>query len=176
MIGLYLQLKSIWSKVNDYFVQSQGRAPIPEFKSILDFVDYLFKRYNYRSDPLFGGADFYTHPERFQWALLNPEKAGHISMDCDDLAAYAYAALLKIPGVTPILYTLYDSSGKFGHHVVCAFTLTQNGRESYGVIDTNGMAMLPGPATKHLLDRFNQVYKDLAFNFTLAQHTEYPFK
>lgn len=175
MIGLYLNLKNLWSRVNDYFVQSQGRAPLPQYNNVLDFCTYLFDKYKYRSDPLFGAADFVTHPERFQWALLNPDKAGHVSTDCDDLAAYAYAVLKTIPGVVPKMYTLFDSSGKFGHHVVCSFALTVSGRTSYGVIDTNGLAWLPNGDTKHLLTRFNNVYKDLAFNFTEAYPTEYPF-
>lgn len=172
MIQLWNSLKTTWSRFNDWLMWAQPRAPLPEFLSVDEFAQYLFARFTYRADPLNGAADFFTHPERFQWALLNPDKSSGVARDCDDLATYAFACLKKIHGVSPSIYTLYDNSGKFGHHVVCTFTAPGGVR---GVIDTNGLKYLTDTSTRALCRHFTSVYASLGYTFTEAVYTEYPF-
>lgn len=175
MIQLYLQLKGLWSRVNDYFVWGKGRAPLIPFKDVEGYVNYVFQRYSYRSDPLFGVGDFVTHPERFQWALQNPNAKDLPAMDCDDLATHAFASLRLIAGVYPQIYTLLDSSGKMGHHVICGFTLSTRNETRFGVIDTNGLTWLPDLKPQTICDRWNYIYSSLGLNYTTVEKTEYPF-
>lgn len=172
LVPFYNWLKSLWSRLNDDIKRSEPRAPLPLFATPRGAWEYLNARYTYTGDPLGGAADFYLHPERLQAALeAGPAAVKGLSIDCDDVASWSYAALAKIPGCNPTMFTLMDNSGKFGHHVICGFRW--NGQ--YGAIDTNGYRPLAtlDPAT--LCATWTQVYSSLGYTYDMAVVTPYPF-
>jgi len=167
--------KSVWSRLNDYFMQSQLRAPVPAFKSPADAGSYLYLNAKYTGDPAKGAGDFYLHPERLQAAMLNPKMFDRLHVDCDDYATWAYAALRQVEGVTPYLMTLMDGSGKLGHHVICAYRHDTPSGSVYGAIDTSGWQPLATLAEQAICKRWTDMYAGYGLSYIRATVTEYPF-
>jgi uncharacterized protein (TIGR02466 family) len=82
------------------------RRPLPAFTSPHAAWDYLAARYTYTGDPVYGVVDFYWHPEVLQ-AALEAGTAARLPVDCDDVAAWAHAALSAM-GAAPGLVVLYE--------------------------------------------------------------------
>lgn len=154
------------------------RGYVPSFQTPEALAQHMDERFEYVADPLGGVADYYTHP-----ALLASRSAvSPWSCDCDDYAVFAYAALHRMPGYHPRVYTLVE----FGihwvpqwrrfynfSHVVCSFRGPDG---ALRVIDTNGLADLgvvqpwqEGPA---LMEYFGRIY---GVKYALAVDTPYPF-
>lgn len=173
IISFFNVLKTAWSRVNDAIMRGSNRVPLPCFNSPAEASAYLMAHAVYTGDPLGGAADFFLHPERLQAAMQQGESyVRRLSVDCDDWGSWAYAALALIPDCHPQLYTLEDSSGQWGHHVVCAYTWRG---DQHGVIDTNGHARLLDRTQEQLCRRFTGVYKSRGYIFTAAVATPYPF-
>jgi len=172
VIPIFNHFKSLWSRANDWIKRGEPRAPVPTLISPQAVAEYIGARFIYTGDPLNGGADFYLHPERLHYAMLQgPEFVKRLAVDCDDLASLAYLMLSKVHGCRPTLYTLEDSSGRWGHHVVCAY-------EWYGaagVIDTNGHRRLLSLTPEQLCSMFTGIYMSRGYNYTAALPTPYPF-
>lgn len=172
ILSIFNQAKAAWSRLNDWIKRGEKRAPIPRLASPAEVGAYLQAHGAYTGDPLGGAADFVLHPERLQAAMNDgPAALARISIDCDDWAAYACAALRLIPGCYPQLYTLWDDSGRFGHHVVCGYTW--NG--AAGVIDTNGHRRLKALNQEQLCVTLTEIYKRLGYIYTGAVPHDYPF-
>lgn len=173
IIPLFNAAKSAWSRFNDWIKRGEKRAPVPALTSPQAVADYIGHRFIYTGDPLGGAADFWLHPERLHAAMLEgPEAVRRLSVDCDDLASLAYLMLSKVPECHPTLYTLEDTSGKWGHHVVCAYTWRG---DVHGVIDTNGLTRLLSPSPQHLCTVFTAIYRSRGYEYTSAVPTPYPF-
>lgn len=173
LIPIFNACKSAWSRVNDWIKRGSPRVPVPPLTTPQAVADYIGARFIYTGDPLGGAADFYLHPERLHAAMLEgPAAVKRLSVDCDDLASLAYLMLSKVPDCSPQLYTLEDSSGKWGHHVVCAYTWRG---DVHGVLDTNGIARLLSPGPDELCRHFTGIYRSLGYTYTAAVPTRYPF-
>lgn len=172
ILNIFNAAKNTWSRVNDWIKRGEPRAPIPTFASPAEAAAYLQKHGAYTGDPLNGAADFVLRPERLQAAMeAGPAALARLSIDCDDWAAWAFAALRLIPGCQPQLYTLWDGSGKFGHHVVCGYTW----HGGAGVIDTNGHRRLVALSQEQLCVTFTSIYKSVGYVYTSAEPQDYPF-
>lgn len=173
LIPIFNAAKALWSRVNDWIKRGEPRAPVPHFQNPTDVAAYLSTHGAYTGDPLGGAADFYLHPERLHAAMLEgPEAVKRLSVDCDDLASLAFLMLSKVPECSPQLYTLEDTSGNWGHHVVCAYTWKG---DVYGVIDTNGHARMLSAKPEALCVHFTGIYKRLGYVYGAAVPTPYPF-
>lgn len=175
LIPIYNAAKAAWSRVNDWFKRGEKRAPVPALASPADVAAHIAERFIYTGDTLADGkiqGDFWLHPERLYAAMLDgPEAVKKLMVDCDDLASLAFLMLSRIPGCRPQLYTLEDSSGKWGHHVVCGYDW--NG--AAGVIDTNGHRRLVALTPEQLCVTFTAIYKPLGYTYVAAVPTDYPF-
>ncbi len=172
LIPIFNHLKGLWSRANDWIKRGEPRAPVPSLDSPQAVADYIGARFVYTGDPLAGAADFWLHPERLHAAMLQgPDAVRRLSVDCDDLASLAYLMLSKVPGCRPTLYTLEDSSGKWGHHVVCAYDWFG----AAGVIDTNGHRRLVALTQEQLCVTFTAIYKSRGYIYTGASPTPFPF-
>lgn len=170
-VNLYNALKAWWSAVNNGLKLGAPRAPVSAFATPAEVGAYLMAHAAYTGDPLGGAADFFLHPERLQAAMNEgPEALKRLSIDCDDYATWAYAALSKVPGCEPRIYTLLDT-GLVGSHVVCAYTW----RFRCGVIDTNGHRELPDLSERTLCDVFTAIYRTRGYRYVSATVTPYPF-
>lgn len=176
LVELWNNAKRAWSRFNDYFMWAQPRAPIPTFNSPQEASNYLMTKYKYTGDPFKGAADFFLHPERLQAAMLNPLMFRHLSVDCDDVASWAYAALSKIPHVYPTILTLEDGSGKFMHHVICVFEKKSDHGSVYGAIDTNGYTLLRDLKESTICAQWTATYAREKPEYVRAVPTEYPFE
>ena len=95
LVPLYLALKAGWSRANDWLVGHAKRRPIPQFSTPQAVAAYLDTHSRYTGDPLGGALDFYTHPERLQYAFETGDWSGGIvglRVDCDE-SSWAVAAL-----------------------------------------------------------------------------------
>lgn len=172
ILSIFNAAKNTWSRINDWIKRGEPRAPVPTLESPQAVADYIGARFVYTGDPLNGAADFVLHPERLHAAMLaGPDAVRRLSVDCDDLASLAYLMLSRIPGCRPQLYTLWDDSGKFGHHVVCGYTW--NG--GAGVIDTNGHRRLVALTPEQLCVTFTAIYQPRGYVYTGAEPQDYPF-
>ena len=169
LIASYTQAKSGWSRAIDYIWRKEPRRPVPLFASPKDAAGYLMARAKYTGNPLNGAADFYTNPERIQWAMETGDFT-QLYIDCDSFAAWAYVALRKIPGCAPQIYTLLDA-GLVGSHVVCAFTW--NGLR--GVVDTNGYRELSDVSPQAICVEFTRVYAQRGYRYIQAVATDCPW-
>jgi hypothetical protein len=172
LIPIFNHLKGLWSRAADWIKRAEPRTPIPKFKTPTDVAAYIQAHGAYTGDPLNGAADFFLHPERLQAAMeAGPEAVARLPIDCDDWAAWSFAALRRIAGCKPVLYTLEDGSGKWGHHVVCGYTW----RGGAGVIDTNGQRRLVTLSEEQLCATFTELYKPRGYTYVAANPTPYPF-
>lgn len=172
MIELWNLHKMLWSLVLFLtFGMVQPYAPVPKFENPAYAAAYLSDHFIYTSDPLRGVIDFTVNPNTLQGAMeVGPEAVKRLSLDCDDVGAWAFVAL-RNTGAVPTLYTLKDGSGKFGHHVVCAYTW----QGEYGVIDTNGHNLLPNVSPSTLCVTFTAIYHERGYRYTDAVVTACPF-
>ena len=172
MVQLWNILKAVWSTLISLIGYSE-REQVKQFDSPEEVANYLSEHFIYTGDPLNGAGDFYTHPEAMQAAFSAGRVAtSKLSLDCDDCAVYAYVALKTISGCRPLLYTIYDSSGNWGHHVICCFKMG----ERYGVIDVNGLNELPSLNTKIICELFNKIYNSRGYVYTSCIYTPFPFR
>jgi hypothetical protein len=172
MVQLWNILKAVWSIIIS-LIDYPEREPIKQFDSPEQVAEYLAQNFIYTGDPLNGAGDFYTHPQVMQAAFTAGRVAtSNLWLDCDDCAVYAYAALKTVPGCRPLLYTIYDSSGNWGHHVICGFKIG----EKYGVIDVNGLNELPSLNTKIICELFTNIYKSRGYVYTSCIYTPFPFR
>lgn len=172
LVTLWNALKTIWSNLL-LLISGPAREPVRQFSSPEEVADYLAQNFIYTGDPLSGAGDFYTHPEEMQAAFnMGRSATNKLYLDCDDCATYAYAALKTIPNCKPILYTIYDNSGNWGHHVICCFKIG----ERYGVIDTNGLNDLSSLNPKIICELFTTIYKSRGYVYTSCVYTPFPFK
>jgi hypothetical protein len=172
LVAIWNSLKAVWSTIIS-LIGYPEREPIRQFNSPVEVAEYLDKHFIYTGDPFNGAGDFYIHPEIMQAAFnAGRESTSKLSLDCDDCAVYAYVALKTIPGCRPLLYTIYDSSGNWGHHVICAFKFG----EEYGVIDTNGLNPLLSLNTKIICELFTNIYKSRGYVYTSCIYTPFPFR
>jgi hypothetical protein len=131
------------------------RTPIPQFRTPLEAWRYLEKNYEYTGDWWDGKFDFNIDPEKFQTALAKgKEYAKKLPIDCDDVALWAFRALLQIPGCNPQLKAIYDPLPSPGAHAICTYAL--NG--GYGVIDTNGHHFLPDLSDQTICAKFTELF------------------
>jgi hypothetical protein len=144
------------------------RRPIPTFETPQAAWDYLAARYTYTGDPLNGALDFYVHPEKFQWGL-ETGVAHKLSVDCDDVAAWAYVALRQM-GADPHLAAIYDE-GLRGAHCICLYV--HKGR--VGAIDTNGHVLLPNLRDETLMHHWTNVYRDRGYVYRTVVTLSFPF-
>jgi hypothetical protein len=144
------------------------RRSVPAFTSPHAAWDYLAARYTYTGDPVYGVVDFYVHPEVLQ-AALEAGTAARLSVDCDDVAAWAYTALSAM-GAEPELVVLYDR-GLRGSHCVCVYRW--NGQP--GAIDTNGVHALPDLTEATLCAHWSGLYARVGYVYTAAVPVAYPF-
>lgn len=171
IVGAWNGAKSGWSRLNDWLMGGADRRPIPAFATPAEAARYLMDRALYTGDPLSGAADFYLHPTRLQAALEGGREAlVQLSIDCDDYASWAYAALDRIPNCTPFLFTLRDANG-WGHHVICVYRWNLR----YGAIDTNGHRELPDLAPETLCRVWSEIYQRAGYRYVEAISTPYPF-
>lgn len=164
---LWLPLKAFLSRA---LVGLTSRHPLPRFKDPESVARYMAEHLVYRSDPLGGALDYYTHPEAIQWEI---ESGQHLyCCDCDDFSLYAYVALKTVAGCEPRIVTLVDSRLKMSH-VVCAFRDVDG---TFGVIDTNGLYRwgheAEGDEDELLKLRFGRLYRTI---YESALTTRYPF-
>lgn len=171
MIQIWNTLKAAWSNAI-LLLGGPKRESIKEFTSPEEVALYLQENFIYTGDPLGGAGDFYTHPEEMQAAFNSGKEAvSKLHLDCDDCATYAYAALKTIPNCKPLLYTIYDSSGNWGHHVICCYRYDNK----FGVIDTNGLNRLPSLNGKIICELFTKIYKPRGYVYTACVYTPFPF-
>lgn len=172
LVSIWNNLKTAWSNAIS-LLNGPKRTPVKKFTSPEEVAFYLYENFIYTGDPLGGAGDFYTHPEEMQAAFNSGSDAVRkLFLDCDDCATYAYAALKTIPNCKPILYTIYDKSGNWGHHVICCFRIN----DYYGVIDTNGFNELPSLHPKIICELFTRIYKSRGYVYTECVYTPFPFK
>ncbi len=145
-----------------------SRRPVPVFTSPQAAWDHLAARYTYTGDPVYGVVDFYWHPEVLQ-AALEAGTAARLPVDCDDVAAWAHAALSAM-GAAPGLVVLYEESLR-GAHCVCVYRW--NGQA--GAIDTNGVHTLPDLDEATLCAHWSGLYAREGFVYTAAVPVAYPF-
>lgn len=169
LIDLYSNLKSAWSRVNDFIKRGELRKPVPLFESPEALGAWITRYIPYTGDPAGGAFDFYLHPERLMAAIENGT-AKNLAIDCDDMATFAFCAL-RLMKARPLIFTLVDGSGKFGHHVICGYATP----EGFGAIDTNGHRKLPNLLPKTLCDEWSRIYAVNGFKYTDAKITAYPF-
>ena len=173
IVGAYNFLKAGWSRLNDWLMAGTPRSPIPRFVSPEDVATYLMTHGKYTGDQWGGAGDNYVHPERFAYSMGTGDYS-RIQTDCDDYATFAYAALRLIPGVTPLMFTLFDAGVRFSH-VICVYTEdTPHGR-LYGAIDTNGHRRLPNIEPATLCKVWGDIYGPQGANYIDATPTAYPF-
>lgn len=171
LVTFWNSLKAAWSNAI-FLLSGPKREPVRQFASPEEVAEYLQEHFIYTGDPLSGAGDFYTHPEEMQAAFNSGrDMTMKLFLDCDDCATYAYAALKTIQGCKPILYTIYDGSGNWGHHVICCFRID----ERYGVIDTNGLNELPSLDPKIIRELFTKIYKSRGYVYTACVYTPFPF-
>lgn len=172
MIEAWLAYKTLWSIVLFLtFGMVQPYAPVPTFDSPELAAAYLAERFIYTGDPLKGAVDFTVSPGTLQGAMqMGPDHVKRLPLDCDDVGAWAFVAVRNMGG-TPTLYTLEDGSGRFGHHVVCAYTW----RGQMGAIDTNGHRLLPDTAPATVCAEFTRVYAARGYRYVAAVATPCPF-
>ena len=168
IIPFFNSLKSLWSRVNDQVMRGAGRRPVPALASPEAVGAYLMTHGRYTGDLAGGALDNWTHPERFQCAMETGD--WRLPIDCDDFSAWAYVALLKVPGCEPQIMTLLDA-GVVGSHVVCVY---RQG-EHFGVIDTNGHRSLPSRDATTLCQTFTALYASRGYRYVSATPTPFPF-
>lgn len=169
LIDLYSAAKSSWSRLNDWIKGGEPRRPVPTFASPEELGAWMQANVPYTGDPGGGALDFYLHPERLMAAIENGT-AKNLNVDCDDWATFAFCTL-RLMGARPLLFTLRDDSGKFGHHVVVGY----GSPEGFGAIDTNGHRKLPNLTSKTLCDEWDRIYASWGFRYGEAVPTVYPF-
>lgn len=170
--AIYLAAKSAWSRAWSWLNPSAPRRPVPRFGTPQEVSQYLMDHAVYTGDPGGGAVDFYTPPEVFQAAMeAGKVAAARLSIDCDDYAAYAFAALRQIPGCSPQMYTLIDA-GLVGSHVICAF---YGPGALVGAIDTNGFHTLPDLLPNTLCKAWTAIYAREGYRYIDAVPTPFPF-
>lgn len=170
LVNLWVNwLKPVISRLNDAIKGSEPRRPVPLFSSPEVLGEWMMRHVPYTGDPGGGTLDFYLHPERLM-AAIEAGKAHTLSVDCDDHACLAFEAL-RLMGARPLLFTLIDGSGKFGHHVICGYGTP----EGFGAIDTNGWRPLPNLTPSTLCEEWNRIYAPNGFRYVEAVPTQYPF-
>jgi hypothetical protein len=176
----YLTAKAGWSLANDAAVLWDDRRPVPRFNSPEEIDAYAYERSTYRLDPLWGLGDFYTSPYRAQADMERGIK-GRLYFDCDDLAGWAYKALIQLPGCTAKVITLADAKVS-GSHVIAVYSLGG----VVGAIDTNRHRRLsPLHGTdpfanwerleKVLTSEWSAIYEPLGYRYVFAADSPYPF-
>lgn len=165
MIQAYLSAKAALSRLLAMF-DGPKRSKLPVFTSARELAAYMDQNFKYVPDP--PGLDFYTHPGRTQYEI--DARTYAYPCDCDDYAAYAYAALLRLPNHIPEIITILDGWISWSH-VVCVF------RDPAGqswCLDTNGLAPLPqGPTVQAARELTQRRYTKA--HYIGAESTEYPF-
>jgi len=164
--------KTRWSRLNDWIMRGEPRKSVPLFASPVEAAEYLMAKAHYVPDPLGGALDWYVHPERLQAAMEDCRMAvARIpGVDCEDWATWAYVALLRIPGCKPRLLTLGDTSGRWGHHVICVYSLAGK----YGAIDVSGHRALADLDEARICALWTSLNND-GTRYTEAVPTAYPF-
>jgi hypothetical protein len=153
-------LKLCWSAVISACFRLERRA-IGPFASPVEVWQYLERHYTYTGDKLLGmNVDFYMDPFKFQTAM-ELGKAKDLPIDCDDVASWAYHALLTVPNCKPRVMVLHDAPPYDGCHCICVFEL--DGK--YGAIDTNGLSTLPDLSEATICAHWKALYA--------ASHYEY---
>jgi hypothetical protein len=181
IIEFYNTLKNIFSIAIDVITgNSVTRTPLIKFPDPRGVSAYLQTMAKYTGDPLNGIIDFSTNPQVFMAAMIAGQTVGkdaafaHMHIDCDDYAAFAYAACYSIPGVTGKIYTLLDS-GLVGSHVIY---IGYYKGQFFG-IDTNGYHVLPDAEDKTILSTWSQIYAKApgfpGYNYISATPTPFPF-
>lgn len=143
------------------------------FNSPSEMCKYWLDKTNnvYTGDPLRGAFDFYLNPKVLQGAIESGSGFSHLNIDCDDVALWAYMHSLHMPGTKGRLVTILDSSGKWGHHVICLLTH----KNKYYVMDTNGLHEVKDHSPEVVCDLFSKIYKDLGFIYKDMIDTPVPF-
>lgn len=101
----------------------QFRRALPAFASLGEMENYRTANMEYTPDGLGGLDDRYTHPEVIHfYAVRNQEapldwrgdpEAWPIECDCDDFAAFGYAAAQGIPGVKSVQMVVWRYPSMF---------------------------------------------------------------
>lgn len=122
----------------------RDRAPVPAAATVKEAAARCaVLSAHYRPDPWDGRIDLTEDPTRTQFHLAGGSLAMLTGPDCDDLAAYAVAALRDLAGrpgsSTNHVLVLTDEGGRFSHAVAEAWV---EGR--HWVIDTNGLHDMAG--------------------------------
>jgi hypothetical protein len=181
LIQLYNTLKNIFSIAIDVITgNSVTRTPLIHFSDPRGVAAYLQTMAKYTGDPGYGIVDFSTNPQVFMSAMLAGAMVGkdaafaNMHIDCDDYAAFAFAACYNIPGVAGKIYTLLDS-GLVGSHVIYVGYY----KSQFFGIDTNGYRNLPDAEDKTICDTWSRVYAKVpgfpGYNYISATPTPFPF-
>lgn len=176
----YLAAKAAWSVANDVAVFWEERRPVPRFNHPAEIDAYVFARAEYRLDPLWGVGDFYTSPYRAQ-ADMEKGVKGRLFFDCDDLAGWAYKALIQLPACRAKVITLLDARVS-GSHVITVY----NAGGLVGAIDTNRHRLLPAlhgtdpfsnweRLEKVLCEEWGRIYAQQGYRYLFAADSPYPF-
>lgn len=172
-VPAYLVAKAGWSLANDLAQWWAPRSFLPPFASPEALWGYLAARYTYTGDPFSGAGDFYLSPYRLAAALAQgAEAARRLSVDCDDVAGLAFVACRSMPGASGVrLVTLYDESGRFGHHVICVGLF--QGRPF--ALDTNGFRWLASLDDAELCAEWSRIYTAQGYRYAAAYTSPYPW-
>lgn len=174
MLTLALAVLDLWkqgfSAVVDWtFMAALPRKPIGPFANPLAAWLYLEARYTYTGDPWDGRIDLVLNPYKLQGALeRGKEFAKRLPVDCDDVAAWAYKALLTIPGCKAKMYAIYDPYPAKNAHCICVYEL--NGK--FGAIDTNGHRELSDLSRVTILREWGRIY---SITYTVINEVHIPF-
>ena len=176
LIQAYNLLKNLFSVIIDGVYGGVPRRPVPVFSGPMAANTYLQINCKYTGDPGKGIIDYSTNPEVLQAAMEAGAKGNkdaafaNMHIDCDDYAAWAYAACHKIPGCLGNIYTLLDS-GLVGSHVI--FVGFYKG--GYFAIDTNGYRVLPDNTETTICRVWSTIYAGNGYKYIQAVITPFPF-
>jgi len=146
----------------------QFRRELPGFASLAELENYRTANMVYVPDALGGLDDRYTHPEAIHFVATRNQEIDFdgegqpwpIECDCDDFAAFGYAAASSIPGVTriqmvvwcypSILAALVDLVANVRAKAPCWLyfhesVLIETAADGHFIFDANGLQRIEGP-------------------------------
>lgn len=143
------------------------------FLSPQEMYNYWLSKTNnvYTGDPLRGAFDFYLNPKVLQGAIELQNGFDHLNIDCDDVALWGYMHSLHMPGTTGKLVTILDSSGNWGHHVICLLTH----KNRYYVFDTSGLHDVKDHSQETICELFNNIFSSQKLLYKEMVDTPVPF-
>lgn len=152
---------------------------------LIDAINEQCAKLKYKTDPLWGLKDYYTHPETVQYEVNNKTRTQ--PYDCDDLAVYAYA-LAEAAGVARancriwnlIINPPQQISQMWANHVIACFRHDNGQGTWWGVIDTNTAYNdqvfwhlgTEEQAMARFIEQFSGIYK---VNYYKIIPVQYPF-